>query len=61
MMKLEDSFAYVSWPMHHQLHSTIGKPYELWCCSLNESLAGNCIIPMQNIVSYISFNSKTDV
>lgn len=48
---INHSFAYVCWPMHHPLHSSIGKPYEVWCSSLFEISNVNCIIPTDNIVS----------
>ena len=47
------SFAYVSWPMRHPSQSSIGKPYEVWCSSLNEYDTANCIIPTNNIVSLL--------
>ena len=50
---ISHSFAYVSWPMHHPLHSSIGKPYGLWCSSLTEIGSTNCIIPTDNIVSLL--------
>ena len=46
---ISNSFAYVNWPMHHPLHNSIGKPYEVWCFSLYEN--SNCIVPSENIVS----------
>ena len=33
---IDHSFAYVSWPMRHPLQNTLGRPYEVWCSSLNE-------------------------
>lgn len=45
------AFAVVSWPMHHPLQHCIGKPFVVWCASLYESYAENCILPVQNIVS----------
>ena len=38
--------------MHHPLHHSIGQPYEVWCCSLNE-VADNSIIPTENIISFL--------
>ena len=39
--------------MRHPLHNIIGQPYEVWCCSLNENVGDNCIIPAKNIVSFL--------
>lgn len=50
---IDHIFAYVSWPMRHPLHDIIGQPYEVWCCSLNENIGDNYIIPAKNIVSFL--------
>ena len=50
-IEVDHSFAYISWPMQHPLHQSIGQPYEVWCYSLNEVV--NCIIPTRNIVSFL--------
>ena len=44
-------FAFVSWPMRHPLHSSIGKPFEVWCSSLYENCTANCFVPLNYIVS----------
>ena len=31
------AFANVSWPMHHPLQHSIGKPFQIWCATLYES------------------------
>ena len=56
---ISHSFAYVVWPMQHPLHSSIGKPYEVWCSSLNENFTANCIIPTQNILSLLLTAQQT--
>ena len=44
-------FAHVSWPLHHPLHSCIGKPFEIWSSSLFDNTNENCFIPVRNIIS----------
>ncbi len=48
-----NAFAWVSWPMHHPMQHSIGKPFEIWCRSLYESGAEECILPLDNIVSLV--------
>ena len=52
-------FAYVKWPMHHPLHSSIGKPYEVWCSSLYKNSPENRIVPIENVVSLMLTAQQT--
>ena len=37
--------------MRHPLHSSIDKPFEVWCSSLYKKCTENCIVPLNCIVS----------
>ena len=41
--------AVVSWPLHHLLQHTLGKPYEIWCKELYECSLDNFVVPLENI------------
>ena len=43
---INDMFAAVSWPMHHPLQHTLGKPYEVWCVTAFESSNENLFVPL---------------
>ena len=54
-------FAYVKWPMHHPLHSSIGKAHEVWCSSLCENSPENLFVHIKNVVSLMLTAQQTFV
>lgn len=47
------SFACVYWPMTHPLRNAVGKPYEVWCLSLQEYCSKNMFVPTDYIGSFL--------
>ena len=52
-MFITHPFAYVKWFARHPLQHAIGKPYQIWCCSVFENHPKNSIVPLENIKSIL--------
>ena len=42
-------FGVVSWPLIHPQHSVYGKPVQVWCHEIYETMSDNIFIPLDNI------------